>query len=307
MTKKNAVHCAVAVAFITASTAANLAFAIDEAEPNNSITSPQALQITSGSVEVSGVIGTFSKTTPAIDDVDFYSFEAGAGSVVNIDIDGGAKSASAPTRSVDTVVAVFDSHLKIIRQVDDLPLTKPIDAGSISRADSYLENVVLPYSGRYIVGVTTFGRKFKDGGALESNVVRTNGSYTMIISGILPAVQQISIQIKPGSGEEAPVNPRSKGSIPVALMSSADFDALKVDHASVTFGVNGDERSLARCNKEGEDINGDGKLDLVCHFDNQAAAFEPGDFEGIVKGRSDKGLFEGRGYVRIVGTKNKQE
>jgi hypothetical protein len=304
MSKKSAVYYAVAAAFITASTAAK---AIDEVEPNNSIATPQQLQISTGSIEVSGILGTTSKTIAVTGDVDFYSFEAGAGSVVNIDIDGGAKSASAPTRSVDTVVAVFDSNLKIIRQVDDMPSNKPVDGGSISRMDSLLENVVLPYSGRYVIGVSSYPRKFKDGGALESTILNgtSNGSYTMIITGVLPAVQQISIQIKPGSGETAPVNPKAKGSIPVALMSSADFDALKIDRASVTFGGNGDERSLLRCNNEGQDLDGDGKLDLVCHFDTQLASFESGETEGTVKGRSDKGLFEGRGYVRIVGEKKK--
>jgi hypothetical protein len=307
MTKKTAVHYAVAAAFITASSAANLAFAVDEVEPNSSIASPQVLQISGGSIAVSGVLGTASKTINAAGDVDFYSFEAGAGSVVNIDIDGGAKSASAATRSVDTVVAIFDSKLNILRQNDDLPISRPVDAGSISRADSYLENVVLPYAGKYIVGVTSYPRNFVNGGGLTSNTVATNGGYTLIISGVLPAVQQISIQIKPGSGDTAPVNPKAKGSIPVALMSSETFDALKVDQASLSFGGEGNERSLVRCNSEGQDINGDGKLDLVCHFDNQLASFEPGETEGTLKGRSDKGPIEGRGYVRIVGNKNKQD
>ena len=41
---------------------------------------------------------------------------------------------------------------------------------------------------------------------------------------------------------------------------------------SLTFGHSGDEKSLAFCDPGGQDVNGDGLPDLVCHFDNQLAA-----------------------------------
>ncbi len=41
--------------------------------------------------------------------------------------------------------------------------------------------------------------------------------------------------------------------------------------------------SLAFCNR-GEDVNGDGLLDLVCHFTTNTAGFKPGDTVGILRG-----------------------
>ncbi len=100
----------------------------------------------------------------------------------------------------------------------------------------------------------------------------------------------VSIDIKPGFGLNS-INPGSRGSIPVAILSTADFDAVsEVDRTSLTFGATGDEDSLElrghppvpNCGEE--DVNSDGLSDLVCHFNTQAAEFEEGDTEGILKG-----------------------
>ena len=50
-----------------------------------------------------------------------------------------------------------------------------------------------------------------------------NGSYKLIISGVTPPelVQYMNIDIKPGGDEEARINPKAKGNIPVALLSQA--------------------------------------------------------------------------------------
>ena len=57
----------------------------------------------------------------------------------------------------------------------------------------------------------------------------------------------------------------------------------------------------------GDYVNADDKLDLVCHFDTQAAGFEPGDLEGIVKGSLKDGRrFEGRGLLKVVPVKRQR-
>ena len=84
----------------------------------------------------------------------------------------------------------------------------------------------------------------------------------------------------------------------------AEFDARAVDPESLTFGASGNEASLTRCNLSGEDVNGDGRVDVVCHFENQAAGFARGNLEGILKGRTAAGrLFEGRGLLKVVPAK----
>jgi hypothetical protein len=113
----------------------------------------------------------------------------------------------------------------------------------------------------------------------------------------------MNIDIKPGATSIARINPKSRGNIPVALLSSATFDALKVDPGSVRFGPNGNDATALRCGKGGEDVNNDGRLDLVCHFDTQAANFDPSDEEGIVTGTIGDMQFEGRGDLKVIHVK----
>lgn len=110
----------------------------------------------------------------------------------------------------------------------------------------------------------------------------------------------VAIDIKPGSVDN-PVNTKSKGKIPVAILSSATFDApALVDTATLTFGRTGDEDSFSHCGGA-EDVNGDTLPDLVCHFSTQAAAFATGDTVGILKGSAiDGSTFQGSDVVFIV-------
>jgi nitrous oxidase accessory protein NosD len=122
-----------------------------------------------------------------------------------------------------------------------------------------------------------------------------------------PCANDIYIDIKPGSDPNS-INPKSKGVIPVAILSTSGWDAPnQVDTESLTFGPTGDEDSLHRRGRAGvpncgeEDVNGDGYLDLVCHFNTQPAGFECGDTEGILKGYTVDGVpIEGSDSVRIV-------
>jgi hypothetical protein len=111
-----------------------------------------------------------------------------------------------------------------------------------------------------------------------------------------------TIDIKPGDSANT-INSRSAGATPVAILSSLLFDAPnEVETNSLTFGRTGDEASLRFCNPHGEDVNGDGQLDLVCHFDTRKAGFVAGDTEGILKGLAlGPNALIGSASVRIVG------
>jgi hypothetical protein len=109
----------------------------------------------------------------------------------------------------------------------------------------------------------------------------------------------VDIDIKPG-GVPNSINRRSRGKIPVAILSSPTLDVLsEVDTSSLTFGRTGDEASLAFCNAE--DVNGDHLLDVVCHFNTEATGFLVGDTRGVLKGDTRSGVpIEGADSVRIV-------
>ncbi|KAB1187685.1 MULTISPECIES: hypothetical protein [Haloferax] len=106
------------------------------------------------------------------------------------------------------------------------------------------------------------------------------------------SIQEVSIDIKPGS-DLNPVNPRSAGVIPVAILGTADFDPSSVDVGSLRFGsesaVGGGAGASAAHGGHLEDVDGDGIVDLVLHFPVQDTGFGDGDELGIIVGQLDDG------------------
>lgn len=80
---------------------------------------------------------------------------------------------------------------------------------------------------------------------------------------------QVSAAVKPGSKTQ--VNPKSRGTTPVAIFGTASFDAGTVDPKTVT--ING---APAKTKPNGEpmasleDVDGNGTRDLLVHIDTQA-------------------------------------
>lgn len=143
----------------------------------------------------------------------------------------------------------------------------------------------------YIVGES---RSFTNTG----NVV--GQSDVMLLRYRVDSTIPVTIDIKP-AGVPNSINPKSHGKIPVAILSTTGFDApTQVNKNSLAFGRTGDEPSLAFCSGL-EDVNGDGLLDVVCHFETQQAAFGSGDTEGILKGLTVSGTpLQGADSIRIV-------
>lgn len=83
-------------------------------------------------------------------------------------------------------------------------------------------------------------------------------------------VVDVSIEIKAGLGD-APINLRG-ATIPVAIPSAEAFDARDVVPSSVCFGVSPPDPDRSDCTESHgkghlEDVTGDGRADLVLHFD----------------------------------------
>jgi lysophospholipase L1-like esterase len=93
-------------------------------------------------------------------------------------------------------------------------------------------------------------------------VVTDNGGLTDFVSvdGVLP------IDVKPGSSEN-PITVGSKGNTPVALLSTAALDATKLDATKLRFGPG--NASTAPQGVHNDDVNGDGRLDLMLQFPTQ--------------------------------------
>jgi len=112
-------------------------------------------------------------------------------------------------------------------------------------------------------------------------------------------VLQVAIDIKPGSFPNS-INPRSKGLLPVAILSSETFDARDVDPASVGLGPN--DAPMAHPSGHQEDVDGDGDLDLVLHFRTAETGIACGDTMLTLSGATSDGQeIAGEDGVRTVG------
>jgi hypothetical protein len=113
----------------------------------------------------------------------------------------------------------------------------------------------------------------------------------------------VTIDIKPGSYPNS-INLGSNGRIPVAIITTADFDATEVDPTTVRFGPGG----AIPVQYAIEDINGDDDDDMILHFNTQELGLDKEDTEATLTGQTEGGAnFTGTDSVRIVPTKEKQK
>jgi hypothetical protein len=109
--------------------------------------------------------------------------------------------------------------------------------------------------------VSEFSPYFDVPGTTVVTVDPPDGSYF--------GTRDVTIDIKPGGGNS--INLGSSGVIPVAILSSDTFDATQVDPSTVTLAGAG-VAVRGKGNKylaSEEDVNGDGRLDLVVHVETE--------------------------------------
>lgn len=98
-----------------------------------------------------------------------------------------------------------------------------------------------------------------------------------------PPVITIAIDIKPGSFPNS-INPRSKGKIPVAILTTDTFDATTVDPTTVRFGATGTEAAPVQVAQA--DVDGDGDTDMILHFNTQATGIVCRDTSASLTGKT---------------------
>ena len=113
----------------------------------------------------------------------------------------------------------------------------------------------------------------------------------------------IEIDIKPGSDPNS-VN-LGKGVIPVAILTTADFDAASVNVTTVLFGKEGN--GAAPVHYALEDVDDDGDTDMILQFKTQETGIGESDTEATLTGQTLDGKnFKGTDSVRIVPPKGKK-
>ncbi|MCK4564225.1 MAG: hypothetical protein KAU94_06105, partial [Verrucomicrobia bacterium] len=107
-------------------------------------------------------------------------------------------------------------------------------------------------------------------------------------------VLDVEIDIKPGS-DTNPINLKSKGRCPVAVLTTEEFDAAEVDPATVRFaGASPAHYAL-------EDADADSDLDLILHFKTQELDLADDSTEVFLIGQTyDEQFLVGADTVSIV-------
>lgn len=275
---------------------------VAEAEDNSQISSAQAL-----TVDASGTVTVSASFTTG--DVDFYSFEGKKDDEPRIDINGGVQS------GLDLFVTFLGPNEFGPQQAlggnDDC---NPADWDPCLPQDGVVVPLKLAQDGLYYVAVTHSPAQVLDNGVVLggiSSIPTVPGSYTLTISGVTPPAQapqdpprsakNVRIDIRPGERAEKATVHLARAKIPVAILSSEDFDAMQVDPSTLTFGRTGDEHSLEKCFSNGIHVNRDRRRDLVCLFSVKTAEFEPNDVEGILKGSTTGGTqIQGRALLKVI-------
>ena len=271
---------------------------VSEKEINDSTSQAQEITPSWGSARVQAMMGEPGQSLH--NDLDYYKVKAQAGDVLTLNIDNGYKE-DAP---LNTVLAVYGPapEFKLLRMVDYAEQ----DEGSNSSLDARIDDLVITETGMYTVAVSTVPRYFIDGGTTYQGR-RSFGEtvvtdYTLSIEGVSSGVKKVGIEVKPGSDDVAPINPRSRGKIPVAILGAHNFSVVNIDTGSLTFGASGDEASLHKCTNSTKDVNGDGHYDMVCHFNTKDTGFNANSLEGVLKGamKGSGEPFEGRAFLKVV-------
>src|SRR5262249_27544474 len=106
------------------------------------------------------------------------------------------------------------------------------------------------------------------------------------------SVTTVVVDIKPGSSRNL-ITLCSHGVIPVAILTTDTFDATTVDPSTVCFGDanNPERRDCTEVHGTGHivDVNGDGRPDLLLHYETNQTGIEPGDTQACLNGETFDG------------------
>jgi hypothetical protein len=247
--------------------------------------------------------------TVKISNVQFGGGGAAAGAPALVGGAAGSLAAGVTLRDTVFLNSFAQSFMPGNLLTFQLSLTSSIDNGAIPDQFSFSlldhNGVEIPTAGKVnfdVLFTATFNASTPNLQQFGGDTTRSPQAGGNPIG--IPVPQEgvpVGIDIRPG-GFPNPINIKSGGNIPVAVLSSAAFNApVAINRTTLTFGRSGSEKSLIGCDSPGTDVNGDGLLDLVCHFDTQEAGFKSGDTIGVLHGTTTAGQpLQGTDSVKTV-------
>jgi hypothetical protein len=148
------------------------------------------------------------------------------------------------------------------------------------------------YGARLFAGSVT-------GGSFDGIVINGTAEFAIAQVRYIPGIP-VDIDIKPGSDPNS-INLGSKGVVPVAILTTADFDAATVDPTTVIFA------GASPVRWTDEDVDDDGDTDLLLHFKTQELALDGDSTDAALSGQTTGGdPIVGSDSVRIVPPKGKK-
>ncbi|MSO23705.1 MAG: hypothetical protein EXQ58_10755 [Acidobacteria bacterium] len=269
----------------------NLNVILPTLQPDGTISSPLT-----GGIVVDSVFGSRAQIT-------FPPGVLSTSTVVAIDVLNSPLSVQNPT-GFSTAPASYFVNISLTPHPDSflepgvtlvLPLVNLMTPGSnisLFRIDPGTGNLVPTPS--VVSGQNVVGTVNPDG---------LSATFTGIaqLSVVVAYVPSIQIDITPGKTPNS-INPRKQGSIAVAILTTAQFNASTVEISSVRFGRTGTEAAPTKSALA--DVDGDGDLHLVLHFDVPQTRFLCGDVSATLTGRAKAGqAFRGVDFIKTPGCK----
>ncbi len=191
----------------------------------------------------------------------------------------------------------------------DAFVTKLNDTGSALVYSSYLGGSMSENLGDFTgsIAVDSAGNAYVTGSTASVDFPTARPLQAANAGGVdafvtkITDVIQIAIDIKP-DGFPNSINLGSGGTVPVAIFSTATFDATTVDPTAVTLaGAQAALKGKGTLMSSVEDVDGDGLLDLVIHVRTEALQLSDTDTEAVLEGKTfDGALIRGTDSVRVV-------
>lgn len=200
-----------------------------------------------------------------------------------------------PQLPQDARFSVADGSDVVINNGGTKELRLRFDTSGVSTPGTYVATAVYVHSEAGVLGSTQVAVKVPSPGDLgagaceQARQARGEADLKPYQAPALDAflrtcqTMPISIDIKPGDSQNV-INSKTMGKVPVAVLGSATFNpTTAIKTGSLTFGQQGTEPGLASCNEKGEDVNGDGHVDLLCHFQVKVTALTTASATGDSK------------------------